>query len=269
MRNLLLQLAVVFILFSCANTPQKIKVFSECMNREIPVRVIVPKGYSKSTEYPVVYLLHGYGGNEESFLALKPNLQEDSNQYKMILVMPNGENSWYWDSPIDPNKQFATFITKELVNYIDSHYSTIDAPQGRAITGLSMGGQGALYHGIKSSDIFGACGSMSGGVDIRLFPNNWDIKDMLGSYSSDSLKWDRYAIQELVEDIDPRNANMLIDCGYDDFFMGVNDLLHNKLMQFNVPHDYIVRPGGHSASYWQNALDYQLLYFHKYFEMED
>jgi S-formylglutathione hydrolase FrmB len=66
---------------------------------------------------------------------------------------------------------------------VDNNYSTLKSPKGRAITGLSMGGHGALYLAIKHPDVFGATGSMSGGVDIRPFPFNWDLAKRLGSYA--------------------------------------------------------------------------------------
>ena len=86
--------------------------------------------------------------------------------------------SWYWNSPVDPKSQYETFISDELIKAIDSKYKTIKNRTGRAITGLSMGGHGALYLAIKHQDVFGAAGSMSGGVDIGhsltigIWPNN-------------------------------------------------------------------------------------------------
>ena len=100
----------------------------------------------------------------------------------MIIVCPDGGfGSWYWDSPVDAGSQYETYVSNELVTWIDSKYKTIKTRKGRAITGLSMGGQGALYLAFRHQDIFGAAGSMSGGVDIRPFPetgiwqNDWVI----------------------------------------------------------------------------------------------
>ena len=89
-------------------------------------------------------------------------------------------NSWYFDSPVLKDFQYESFYTKTLVPYIDAHYRTVASRQGRAITGLSMGGHGALFLAMRHTDLFGACGSMSGGVDIRPFPLNWNIPDVLG-----------------------------------------------------------------------------------------
>src|SRR5690606_41468252 len=65
-------------------------------------------------------------------------------------------DSWYWDSPIDPNYQYETFVSEELVKWIDKNYNTIASREGRAITGLSMGGHGGLYLGFRNLDVFGA-----------------------------------------------------------------------------------------------------------------
>lgn len=88
----------------------------------------------------------------------------------MIIACPDGENSWYWDSPLDPASQFETFVSQEFPDWIDAHYPTIPSREGRAVTGLSMGGHGALWTALRHKDRFGAAGSTSGGVDIRLSP---------------------------------------------------------------------------------------------------
>ena len=89
----------------------------------------------------------------------------------LIFVCPNGENSWYWDSPLNKDSQFETFVSRELVSYVDGHYRTLPSREKRAITGLSMGGHGALWLAIRHQDVFGAAGSTSGGLDIRPFPD--------------------------------------------------------------------------------------------------
>ena len=99
-----------------------------------------------------------------------------ADTYGVIIVMPDGGfDSWYYDSPVEPTYRYETFVARELVEYIDSHYRTKAEPSARAIAGLSMGGHGALYLAIRHQNVFGAAGSLSGGVDIRPFPDNWNI----------------------------------------------------------------------------------------------
>jgi len=139
-------------------------------------------------------------------------------------------------------------------------------PQGRAITGLSMGGHGALYLAIKHQDVFGIAGSMSGGVDIRPFPNNWKMKNQLGVYAQNKQRWEDNTVINMVGQINPESLKLIIDCGVDDFFYGVNVDLHNKLLKNKIPHDFISRPGGHTWQYWNNAIVYQLLFMHRCFK---
>ncbi len=93
------------------------------MNKEIQTVIVLP-GSGKITA-PVIYLLHGHGGNAKTWIGLKPNLPEIADRYGIIFVCPDGKNSWYWDSPVNPSYRYETFVAKELVNYIDANYPTI------------------------------------------------------------------------------------------------------------------------------------------------
>lgn len=246
---------------------EKIDAPSAAMKKSIPATVVLPDSYESDTarRFPVLYLLHGYGGDSTSWLKIKPNLQQLATLYSMIIVCPDGATSWYWDSPKDPQLRYQTYVSEELVKQIDSKYRTIAERKGRAITGLSMGGHGGLWLGINRSDVFGACGSMSGGVDIRPFPYNWDMYKSLGSYADNEELWDSHTVMNIVGKINARPLKIIIDCGTSDFFYRVNEELHKKLLYYNVPHDYITREGVHNAAYWNNAIDYQLLFFAKFF----
>ncbi|GHT04182.1 esterase [Bacteroidia bacterium] len=236
------------------------------MNKMVKNVVVLPDGYSKSAKYPVLYLTHGYGGKYDTWINhTKKSLPQDANRWQMIIVCPDGENSWYWDSPIKSDSQFETYISFDLVHYIDTHYNTVASPKGRAITGYSMGGHGGLWLGINHPDVFGACGSMSGGVDIRPFPNNWDMQKWLGKYTENPERWNEHTVITRLSKITPNTLAIIIDCGKDDFFYQVNEALHKEMLYRNILHDYIIRPGGHTHDYWNNAVDYQMLFFSKFF----
>lgn len=241
-----------------------ISVYSTCMNRSLDVLVVSPEK-AKLSECPVLFLLHGYGGNEETWLKINPKITEMSDRDGIIVVCPNGEKSWYWDSPINPESQFETYITKELLPYIDSNYNTIKNRNARAITGLSMGGHGALWLSLRHKDLFGAAGSTSGGVDIRPFPDNWDMKQQIGNKNENPSIWDKYTVINQLDSINNADLSIIFDCGTDDFFFDVNNNLHSELLKRNIDHDYIVRPGGHNNNYWCNSIEYQWLYFSKFF----
>ncbi len=246
-----------------------VMVHSTVMNKDIKTVVIAPAETRKTRDrrYPVVYLLHGATGNCKYWLEkVKSDLPEIADEKGMIFVTPDALNSWYIDSPINKKLQYETFTAKELVSYIDSHYKTIADRKGRAVTGLSMGGHGALYLAFRHKDTYGACGSMSGGVDFRPFPQNWEIKYSLGEMAHNRKRWDDNVVVNQIGRINNHDLAITIDCGESDFFLEVNKSLHERLLGRGIDHDFTTRPGGHNPQYWHNAIDYQLLFFQKFFE---
>ncbi|MDR3261460.1 MAG: esterase family protein [Tannerella sp.] len=243
-----------------------ITVYSPSMDIRIQNVVILPEKGESGKSFPVVYLLHGYGGNHLSWLQIHPELPELASQYGLIIVCPDGKNSWYWDSPVNPALKYETYVTRELIPYIDSRYKTIPQKNGRAITGFSMGGHGGLWLGFRHPNLFGACGSTSGGVDIRPFPDNWEMSKSLGGYRENRGRWDEHTVINQLYRIQSGSPAIIIDCGTDDFFYGVNEALHEKLLHTHISHDYLTRPGGHNAAYWKNSIEYQLLFFHLFFQ---
>lgn len=257
-----------FLQTAWASKVDTVVTYSPSMKKEIKAVVITPDNYSPSQKYPVVYLLHGYSGNYAGWSRAKAVLAS-ADSYGQIVVCADGAyGSWYWDSPKDPSFKYETYVAKELVAWVDKKYATIQGPQGRAIAGLSMGGHGALYLAIKHPDVFGATGSMSGGVDIRPFPNNWDMAKRLGSYAENADLWEKNTVINMLHLIKPKTLSIIIDCGTEDFFYEVNQALHQQLLYRNIQHDYIVRPGGHTWPYWENAVAYQLLFFHQFFNQK-
>lgn len=253
-----------FVFASCIDT---LMVESKSMNKVISNIIIKPDSYdSKNNSYSVLYLLHGAGGDYTSWIANVPSLQEYANVYDILIVCPDGgSTSWYFDSPIDKEMKYETYISKELVEAIDEKYKTIPERTSRAISGLSMGGHGAFYLAFKHKNIWGAAGSMSGGLDIRPFPNEWDLPKRLGSYSDHKEYWDENTVINLVYMIKGNDLKLIFDSGINDFFYDSNKRLHEKLVERNIPHDYIERPGIHNWNYWANAIKYQLLFFTDYF----
>ncbi|RZM10287.1 MAG: esterase family protein [Pedobacter sp.] len=249
-----------------ASKVDTVLTYSASMKKNIKAVVITPDSYSNDKTYPVVYILHGAGGNYSDWVSKVPALKKYSDEQEMIVVCPDGNvTSWYFDSPADPAWKYETYVSTELVNWIDQKYKTIKDRKGRAITGLSMGGHGALYLAIKHQDTFGAAGSMSGGVDIQPFPLNWDIAKRLGAKDKYPERWQSNSVVELIHLLTPNKLALVIDCGRDDFFYEVNLKLHERLLYNNIPHDFTIRPGVHNWEYWINAVEFQLLYFHHFF----
>jgi S-formylglutathione hydrolase FrmB len=246
-----------------------VDTYSSSMKKTIKAVVITPDSYSGGKELPVLYLLHGYSGSYSDWAKKDPALGAVADTYQMIIVCPDGGfGSWYYDSPADPSFRYETYVSDELVTWVDSHYKTLKDRTGRAITGLSMGGHGALYLALRHQTVFGAAGSMSGGVDIRPFPNNWDMAKRLGTYAQFPERWEQNTVINLLHLLTPGALALIIDCGTEDFFFRVNNNLHDKLLERNIAHDYITRPGGHNWNYWNNSLNYQLLFMRQYFDKQ-
>lgn len=267
----LLSLAFLFSIALCANqvhaaTVDTVSTYSASMKKTIKAVIIKPDSYEKGKIYPVVYLLHGAGDIYSGWIKKAPTVVLAADTYQQIIVCPDGNvTSWYFDSPVNPAWKYETYITKELVPWVDAHYQTIKDRKGRAITGLSMGGHGALYLAFKHQDLFGAAGSMSGGVDIRPFPKNWKIEEKLGSYAENPGNWEKNTVVNLLHLLTPNSLSIIIDCGKDDFFYKVNMNLHDQMLERNIAHDFIIRPGSHTWPYWENAVKYQMLYMSLYF----
>lgn len=248
-------------------TVDTVTVKSGRMAKGFKCVVIKPASYKNTKKtFPVVYLLHGFSGSYNNWIKYVPGLTSYADQYQLMIVCPDGGYAgWYFDSPIDLHSQYETYIGTEVPHYIDSAYRTIRNAGQRAITGLSMGGHGAIFIAWRHPHQFGAAGSMSGVVDLKESAHKYAIEKVIGDTTNNLLAWKQYSVLYMVEHKDHILPAMIFDCGINDGFIGVNRRLHLKMMTLNIPHDYIERPGVHGWEYWKNAVSYQLLYFHKYF----
>lgn len=265
-RSLILCLFILSVIGSKAAIVDTVTTYSASMKKNIKAVVIRPNNYSKEKALPVIYLLHGHGGKYNDWITRVPGIAKYADQYGLIIVCPDGGiSSWYFDSPVDSSSMYETYVSKELVKWIDEHYSTIRSNKGRGITGLSMGGHGALYLSFRNQDVYGTAGSMSGGVDLVPFPGNWEIWQRLGTYAQYPSRWESSSIVNMTHLLMPNSLALIIDCGTNDFFYKVNEKLHEQLLYSNIPHDYISRPGGHTWEYWDNAIGYQVMFMNKFF----
>ncbi len=265
-------LSVLFLLGTCLGsigaTVDTVDVHSNSMNKNIKAVVITPQGYDAKAgkKYPVVYLLHGYSGNYRSWVKDVPSIKKSADDLGLIVVCADGGfSSWYINSPVDSLVKYDTYITGELLPYIDANYATITDKKARAVSGYSMGGHGALYLAIRHPDLFANVGSICGGVDLRPFPNNWQLKNILGDIQTNPANWDAYSVINMVDVLGKGQLNLMIDCGVDDFFLAVNRKLHEKLVMLKIPHEYTEREGGHTRNYWANSVDYHFFYFKRMF----
>jgi S-formylglutathione hydrolase FrmB len=237
---------------------------SDAMHASFNATVVLPDRYATDTKgarFPVIYLLHGSDGSYRDWTALS-QVARLADRYKVILVMPDGaHDSWYIDSPVDSRSRYQTYVGTEVVAYVDAHYRTIAAKQGRAIAGLSMGGFGASNIALSRPDVFGAAGSMSGAVDPRAFNDDPEVARVFGDPARYAAFWDSKAIIEKAKKFADEHIALTIECGVDDTLVKTNRELHERLLALGVPHDYAERPGAHTWTYWANAVRYQVLFF--------
>jgi S-formylglutathione hydrolase FrmB len=238
------------------------------MKSDFKAVLIRPDSYKKTkASYPVVYLLHGYDGRYSDWIKKVPELKSYVDQFQIIIVCPDGhKSSWYFDSPIDSTMRYETYVGIEVPAYIDKTYRTLKDRKTRAITGLSMGGHGGIFLGLKHKETFGGIGSMSGGFDLYASRNRYDISKRIGDTVNYRQNWIDYSVLGMIEKYKVEDTRIMIDCGVDDFFYPANKLLHEKMVKLKIPHEYIERPGNHSWTYWTNAVKYQLFYFTECFK---
>jgi S-formylglutathione hydrolase FrmB len=214
---------------------------------------------------PVVYLLNGYSGNEKQWLGTKPNLPQIADEKKIIFVCPDGKNSWYLNSPLKAESQYETFISSEMIKFIDSKYPTIADRAHRAITGLSMGGFGAMYNAFRHKDVFGAVGATSGAFDVRNARNPYELADLLGPIDEYPQNWAEGSVASQIDRISNGDLAIYFDCGVSDFCYKLNEAVDKALWAKGIDHEFVIRQGNHSHPYWNNAIDYQILFFSKFF----
>lgn len=231
---------------------------SALMSREVPYRVVLPRGYDsaagRSRRWPVVYLLHGLSGHYDNWTNKNPGgLVTDD----FIIVTPEGGDGWYTDSATVPSDRYESYLMQELIPEIDARYRTISERRGRAVAGLSMGGYGSIKFGLKYPDRFYMVGSFSGALDAptraqaskSLRPS---LDSVYGPADSET-RWrnDIFWIADLMAPDDIAKLPFIyIDCGTEDPFFGINDGFSELLLRKKIPHEFRQLPGRHEWPYW-------------------
>ncbi len=240
------------------------KLVSKLMGRDMPYRIIVPVGYSNSTErYPVLYLLHGLTGHFNNWTD-KTKIAEYAAAQKLLIVTPEGDNGWYTDSSTVPKDKYESYIVKELIPEIDKKFRTFADRDHRAIAGLSMGGYGAIKLGLKYPEMFVLSGSFSGAlgaasitekqvpgaigrsIDAIFGPVNTELRK-----ASDPFDMIRQATTEKIKNF----PFLYIDCGTEDFLFSNNRDFVALLLEKKVPHEFRQLPGGHTWTYWNTQVE--------------
>lgn len=208
--------------------------------------IYTPPGYSKKKKYPVLYLLHGIGGDEKEWLngghpeVILDNLYADGKIEPMIVVMPNGRamkddravGNIFDSAKVQAFANFEKDLLNDLVPYIEKNYLVVKDRESRAIAGLSMGGGQSLNFGLGNLDKFAWVGGFSSAPNTKtpeqLVPNPEETKKKL------KLLW--------------------ISCGASDNLIMFSKRTHDYLVKNNVPHIYLIEPGVHDFKVWKDGL---------------
>ena len=208
--------------------------------------------------YPVIYLLHGYGGNHTTWPAIV-DLTYLSDLYRVIFVCPDGgKDSWYLDSKVKSRSMYMTYITEELVCQIDSLFPTLPHADGRVIIGSSMGGHGALTILASNPELFSGAGSISGIMDLGEFPKHWRLPRVLGPYKENVALWWEHSFLGMISALQGKEKKIIIHCGTDDFALAGNRRAHQKLEEHSVSHKYVEMPGDHTLDFVSSVFEEQL-----------
>jgi len=243
---------------------ETVRFQSKLVNTTLPYNVILPSDYktSTTTRYPVLYLLHGLTGHYSDWIALT-NVADYAATYRMIVITPEGNDSWYTDSPIG-NDKYESYILNELIPDVQQRYRTIEARYGRSIAGLSMGGYGAIKFGLKSPATFIFAASMSGVFNVTRLtqketPEPWvDSLKLFGPPGSETRRANDPF--EMIEKVTPARVSALpyfyFDCGTEDSLLifHSNRELAALMVEKKIPHEYRQLPGEHSWAYWDRQV---------------
>ncbi|MCZ4243122.1 alpha/beta hydrolase [Pedobacter punctiformis] len=221
--------------------------------------VFAPKKLNKKQKVPTVILLHGYGGNYKQWNKIM-NAQKYADEYGYILICPDGLfKSWYLNSPAKTDWQYETFFFDELLPKIKSDFP-IDTTN-LFITGLSMGGHGALWLFLKQPDQFKSAGSTSGGINLRDAIGKFGVPELLGNPDKDSNIWSDYSVIKNIDKLSGNKKEIIFDCGSSDFFYQSNNALKQKCDSLKINATYTSQPGSHNASYWKKSIKQQFEFF--------
>lgn len=273
-------LTIAILTLAILASAQTGKVFDELtmdskiLDMERKYAIYLPPDYETSERsYPVLYLLHGAGDDQTGWVQFGEVLHIadrailEGSATPMIIVMPDGNTKrrGYFND-LKNEWRYEDFFFEEFMPYVESTYRIKGEKRFRAISGLSMGGGGTFMYALHHPELFSSacplsayCGPLTReDMDIQMRRGNW------GPASKEEIdKWYRqHSALELINAIDPEElqknrqnqVRWYIDCGDDDFLYEGNSLAHIAMRKKEIPHEYRVRDGGHTWTYWRESL---------------
>jgi putative tributyrin esterase len=237
---------------------QDVTFHSTSLQRDMPYRVILPASLPLNTKLPVVYLLHGGGGGYRDWSNYSDVAQVAEHGF--ILVMPEGNSSYYVNAAERRQDRYEDYITGDLITDVERRFPAAPGRANRAIAGISMGGFGAVVLSLKHADLYAFAGGISSALDVPSRP--FSIKRM-GQYRGHAQIFGPWGSETrrannpyfLAESVNPANVSYLyLTCGEQEGLLPANrrfaDLLHKRAFQY----EFHPGPGGHDWNQWNGRL---------------
>jgi len=254
---------------------------SPVLGHDIAYSIYLPPGYGvDKINYPVLYLLHGYTDDQTGWVQfgdvqrIATAAIERGDVPPLIIVMPDAGVSWYVND-VKGKVRYEDAFFNDFIPYIEKTYPVLAKKEFRAVAGLSMGGYGALLYALKHPDYFSVCVAMSAAIftdeEIKAFPQDRRamFDDLFGDFSNGLPQhWKDNSVLEIIKNYPDDKKNQVrfyIDCGDDDFLYRGNAALHVALRDQNIPHEFRMRDGAHTWSYWRSCLKAGLKFIGKGF----
>lgn len=244
---------------------------SDILDMERKYAIYLPPDYAVSQRsYPVLYLLHGAGGDHTAWVQsgevqhIADRGIKSGKVTPMIIVMPDaGQASGRRGYTNDPAGEwrYEDFFFDEFMPYIENTYRIKRKKRYRAISGLSMGGGGTFHYALHRPDLFQSACPLSAAARTMDRDRVREIMNRSGMAQASEEQMDqwikKYNIHELIANMpeDQKKAvRWYIDCGDDDFLYEGNSLIHISMRKNEIPHEYRARDGAHNWTYWRQAL---------------
>ena len=258
---------------------------SEILNSERKYAIYLPPDYESSERsYPVLYLLHGAGDDQTGWVQFGEVLHiadkaiNTGKATPMIIVMPDantGKRGYFND--ITGEWRYEDFFFDELMPYVESTYRIKGEKRYRAVSGLSMGGGGSFMYALHRPDLFSSAAPLSayiGPLSLDAMKSRFERmqEDISGISEEDMVAYYQHhnalsLIENMPED-QKRAVRWYIDCGDDDFLYEGNSLVHIAMKKHEIPHEFRIRDGAHTWTYWRESLPTVLEFvsqaFHQY-----